>query len=280
MFEIIDDKELKQKLYNLSELLKTCEKALTAFSGGIDSTLLSFLATQILGKNALIVTVNSEFLAKRELSEACSLAKELGFNHKIIDFNILNNPDVKANSPLRCKFCKETIIANLRKTADEYGIENIIEGSNIDDLEDYRPGFEAVKEMNVKSPFIEAGFTKQDIREASKAFGLSNWNKPASACLASRIPYGTEISQEMLKQIEEAELFIENLGYRGFRVRHLGETAKIELDKADISKFVSENLDTVTIKLNNIGFKSVCVDLEGYRTGSLNNELRKEYLNV
>jgi len=270
----------KKRLNNLTELIKSSCSALIAFSGGVDSTLLSFLATQILGKNALIVTVNSEFFAKNELDESVSIAGEFGFNHKIIDVKILNNPDVKANSPLRCKFCKEAIITNLQKLAVEFGTENILEGSNLDDLSDYRPGFEAVKIMGVKSPFIEAGFTKQDIREASKAYGLPNWDKPAAACLASRIPYGIEILPEALMQIEESELFIKNLGFKGIRVRHHGDTARIELDKKDIAKFISKNTDETVLQLKKLGYKYVCLDLDGYRTGSLNEADRKEYLNV
>ncbi len=270
----------KKRLNNITELLKSSCSALVAFSGGVDSSLLAFLASKILKDNALAVTVNSEFLAKKELEQTVSIAEKFGFNHKIIDINILNNPDVRANSPMRCKFCKELIIQNLQKLAQEYKIGHILDGSNLDDLKDYRPGFEAIKAMGVKSPFIEAGFTKSDIREAANFFELPNWDKPASACLASRIPYGTEITVEMLKQVEEAELFIENLGYRGFRVRHLGETAKIELDKKDIADFVSANYKIVITEFKKIGFKDVSMDMEGYRTGCLNNELRKEYLNV
>lgn len=279
MFEELQDESLKDKLTGLIEIIRGYNKAIIAFSGGADSTLLSFLASRILADKALAVTINSEFLTKSELSEAIELAKANNINHKIINTSVLTNSQIASNDHLRCKYCKEAIIAHLRKTAQEYSIENILDGTNTDDTKDYRPGFEAARVLGIKTPFLQAGFNKADIRKLSAALGLHNWNKPASACLASRIPYGTIITEKILKKVEEAEFCIRELGYNGFRVRHHGNIARIELNADDIEKFISQNKEKIVLKFENLGYNYVCLDLKGYRTGSLNEIMLKDMEN-
>ncbi|MDD3013819.1 MAG: ATP-dependent sacrificial sulfur transferase LarE [Candidatus Gastranaerophilales bacterium] len=276
MFETlknIKDKNLRNKFSELIQFIQKREKAAVAFSGGIDSTLLAFVSHKISGQNSLIITVNSEFYPVYEHKEAENLAKRYGFNHQFISLSVLDNSEITLNSPVRCKFCKEVILKELIRQAEKQGFKNIFEGSNLDDIKDYRPGFEAVKALGVKSPFMETGFTKSDIRELAKILELPNWNKPASACLASRIPYGTAITGEILQKIEKAEDFIRKMGYDGFRIRHHDKIARIELNQNDLEKFISSHREKVDSELKKQGYSYICLDLNGYKTGSL-NEIR------
>lgn len=273
MIEINLNKKETEKFFKLKSIIKDYNSVLVAYSGGVDSTLLAYITHHILAQKSLIITVNSEFIANDELNEARNLANELSFNYQVLNLSILNNPKINENNPKRCKYCKELIFTELIKIAKENGIDNIVDGSNIDDLNDYRPGFEAVKKLGIKSPFIEADFNKEDIRNLSKAFKLPNWDKPALACLASRIPYNTQITKESLETIEEAEKYLKNLGYSNFRVRHHDKIARIELNQDDFKPFISKHKTEIDLKFKKLGYNYVCLDLKGYRTGSLNESI-------
>jgi len=264
------NKNLLDKFLKLKEIIINSESAAVAYSGGVDSTLLSFLSHNILAQKSLIITVNSEFISECEFNKAKFIAEKYGFNYKIIDLSVFNNLKIIENNPKRCKFCKETVFKEIIALAKEDNIKNIFDGSNINDLEDYRPGFEAIKELQIRSPFIEANISKSEIRGISGAFDIPNWNKPALACLASRIPYNTVITLESLKKVEKAEEYLNNLGYYGCRVRHHDLIARIVLANKDIEKFIFHHKDIVDKKLKEIGYTYVCIDLKGYKTGSLN----------
>lgn len=261
---------IMQNLEKLEEIIKSYESVIVAYSGGVDSTLLACVANKVLKGKSLAVTVNSEFITGSEFREASLVAQEQGLNHRVININVLNYPAITENSSKRCKYCKHKVFSEILKVAQFERYKHVIEGSNLDDLSDYRPGFEAIKELDIKSPFLEAGFTKNDIRNLAAKLNLSNHNKPALACLASRIPYNTKITKEILVQIEKAEEIISGLGFTGFRVRHHQEIARIELDESDIQRFMSYK-DLVDNELKKIGFKFVCLDLKGYSRGSLNS---------
>lgn len=261
---------LNEKYSKLIGILEKYDKICVAYSGGIDSTLLSFIAKNVIKRKPLIITVNSAFLSKYELDEASKIANLLEFNHTIIYVDILNNQPVVDNDVLRCKYCKKYIMTNITEYANKQDIYNIFDGSNIDDLNDYRPGFESIKELEIHSPFIEAGINKYDIMTLGDYFNLPNKNKPASACLATRIPYNTAITKEILDQIEKSEDCIRNLGYSGFRVRYHDKIAKIELIPDDIANFITNHEERVGIDFKKLGYTTVCVDLKGYRPAGLN----------
>jgi len=261
---------LESKYTKLKEVIKSYGSIIIAYSGGVDSSLLSLAGYDVLPESSISVTVSSEFLSGYDLRDAIDTAKKHNFKHRIININVLDNPEVTANTKLRCRFCKQAVIEEIFKIKNELGYNYILDGANLDDSADYRPGQQAAVELGVKSPFVEAGFTKQDIRNLAKFLSLELWNKPAAACLASRIPYNTVITKDILKKIRLSEEFIKNLGYQGFRVRHHGEIARIELVKADISKFILNHSNLIDTALKNIGYSFVTVDLSGYETGSLN----------
>lgn len=265
----IKDKAVFENFLRLKEIIKSYNSALVAYSGGVDSTLLAYLSHHILAQKFLAVTVNSEFIPAQELAEAKNLAKELNLSHQVINISVLDKTDVIENSPLRCKYCKKFVFRELTRIAEAKGLENIFDGSNMDDIKDYRPGFEAIKGLKVKSPFIKADFTKSDIRNLAKAFNISNWNKPSLACLASRIPYDIHITGEILQKVEKSENYLQKLGYKGFRVRHHDKIARIELNPIDFETIL-ENRKIIDTKFKELGYSYVCLDLKGYRTGSLN----------
>ena len=258
------------KFSKLRSIIQNYGSAVVAYSGGIDSTLLSYVTHHILAQKSLMVTVKSEFITDQELKEALELAEKYRFNHTILNLNVLDKTQVTKNDPQRCKYCKELIFGQITELAKQKGYQYIFDGSNVDDISDYRPGFEAIKKLGVKSPFIEADFTKSNIRNLAKTLELPIWNKPALACLASRIPYETTITQQNLQQVEQAESCLNELGYSGLRVRHHGKIARIELNQSDIESFITKHSNEINIKLKKLGYNYVCLDLEGYRTGSLN----------
>lgn len=271
MFNInFPNKELEHRFLKLVNIIKNYNSVTVAFSGGIDSTLLAYLSKAVLRDKSLAVTVNSEFITREEFDDTVKLAQELGLKHKIINLSVFMD-EVTDNHPERCRVCKEFVFSEIMRYSE---FKTIIEGSNLDDLADYRPGMLAIKSLDIKSPFIEAGISKSDIRTIAKFLGLSNWDKPAMACLASRIPYGTKITQEILLQIEKAESFIQKeLGYKGSRVRHHDNIARIELDPEDIENFIKNDKDRVNQELKKLGYKYVCLELSGYSMGSLNIEI-------
>lgn len=271
---MIDESKLNKILINklnaLKEIIIDSESAIVAYSGGIDSTLLAFLSHNILSQKSLIITVNSEFVSENELKEAKIIADKYAFNHKIINLSMFDNPETVKNPLQRCKFCKEFIFKEIIKIANENNIQTILEGSNTSDLSDYRPGYEAIKALNIKSPFIEANISKSEIREIAKMLDLPNWHKPALACLATRIAPNTQITMEVLKQIEASENYLQSLGYDDCRVRHHDKIARIELNSKDIEKFIFHHRDTVDKKFKELGYTYVCIDLKGYKMGNMN----------
>jgi pyridinium-3,5-biscarboxylic acid mononucleotide sulfurtransferase len=244
-----------------------------AYSGGVDSTYLAYAAHQALGGNILCVTVHSPLVPRREADLAGRIAREEGWKHQSVHIDILQFPGVRDNPPDRCYHCKKKIFDVLCSLAKEEGIAEIIEGSNADDTADYRPGARAVTEANIKSPLLEAGLGKSEIRQLSHEAGLPNWQKPAQACLASRIPYGTRLTEENLQQVDEAEQILLEKGITQCRVRHHGEVARIEVPKAEIPQLTGELQDSIVSRFHALGFRHIAVDLEGYRTGSMNAAL-------
>ncbi|OXT09384.1 TIGR00268 family protein [Thermoanaerobacterium thermosaccharolyticum] len=265
---------LEEKYENLKKYIKELGSAVIAFSGGVDSTFLAKVCKDVLKDSCLAVTATSSTYPEREFKEALELAKEIGIRHKIIKSEELEIEGFSKNPIDRCYYCKSELFSKLKKVADDEGIEYVLDGTNADDTGDFRPGRRAAKELGVKSPLLECGFTKDDIREMSKRLGLPTWNKPAYACLSSRFPYGQVITSEKLSMVEKSEEYLLNLGFVGFRVRHHGDVARIELNPDQINMMMDENIrKKVVSKLKEIGFKYVSLDLEGYRTGSMNEAI-------
>lgn len=262
---------LDEKYDRLKEILAATGGVLVAFSGGVDSSLLAKVAHDVLGDRALAVTVRSKIHPSFEEREAAEIAAGIGIRYRTIDADPLEVEGFQANPPERCYICKRAILSTLKSIASEQGLQAVAEGSNASDTGDFRPGMKAVKELGVLSPLFDAGFTKAEIRELSCRLGLPTWDKPSYACLASRIPFGQEITEDKLRAIDEAEEFLRFKGYRVVRVRHHGDVARIELSPEELKRFLAEeDLSAVSRALKDMGFRYVTLDLEGYRTGSLN----------
>ena len=266
---------LETKLDDLKKLVRQMGKVIVAYSGGTDSTLLLKVAHDELGEDAIAVTAVSPSTPRDELDSAISMAEEIGAQHLLIDSDELDNPDYVANSPERCYHCKHLRFGKLLEMARDRGFAHVVEGNNLDDLGDHRPGMRAARELGVRSPLKEAALTKADIRALSRKLGLPTWNKPSGACLASRLPYGTPITSARLKQIEDAERFIRSLGISQLRVRLHGDVARIEAEAKDLPTLL-ENRSAIVNELRGLGFSYVTADLEGYRTGSMNETLADE----
>jgi uncharacterized protein len=262
-----EDPELADKFSMLCEVIKTYESAVVAFSGGVDSSLLAYLVYHLLEKS-ICVTANSPTLPRSELSEAKNFAKMYNLNHIIISHNELEDKKFVRNDKDRCFFCKDGLFQELNDLKVKEGYNWIIDGSNFDDLDDYRPGLRACSKNDVKSPLIEAEMGKQDIRVVSKALALPTWDKPQMACLSSRFPRNNPITEEGLSKVEKAESTLKEMGYRDVRVRIHGEIARIEIGKDEKNDL--QKLKDLVPKIKELGFKYVALDLEGYRTGSLN----------
>lgn len=248
-----------------------------AFSGGVDSSFLLYAAQEALGHRAIGVTVRASMYPAREMEEARKFAEETGIEHIFIEGNEWNIEGFIDNGPDRCYHCKKAIFTKITDVAAKEGIEFIADGTNADDIDDFRPGMRALRELGVISPLKEVGLTKVDIRQLSKELGIPTWNKASMACMASRIPYGTKITKENLHMVERCEMYLFDLGYRGFRVRYHGDVARIELDLSDIDRFVSSQDMVKTVEyFKGVGFKYVTLDLEGYKMGSMNDVLSDE----
>ena len=272
-YELLTD-EQREKLNKLREIISELGSLAVGFSGGVDSSFLLAVAREILGDRVIAVTGVDASVPEREVNEAKAFCIDRGIRHILCTVDPLREEGYRNNSPDRCYFCKHGIFAEVKKIADEYGIEYMAEGSNMDDIGDYRPGLKAAAELSVKSPLREAGLYKKDIRLISKAMGLSTWSKPAYACLASRFVYGEEITEEKLHMIDRAEQFLIERGFFEERVRMHGNIARIEVPSADIPRLASDEVrEEVYDEFKKLGFLFVTLDLKGYRTGSMNATL-------
>jgi uncharacterized protein len=263
--------ELSRKFDNLVEQLKDQNSALLAFSGGVDSSFL-LKALKISGIRFLAVIGRSQTMPRKELEQAISFAENEGAPYRIIDTGEMSSEDFLSNTPDRCFHCKDDLFKRLVKIAEDEGLEVVFDGSNADDLQDYRPGRKAAEALGVRSPLAEAGLTKSGIRELSKKLGLSTWDKPSAPCLSSRFPYGQRITEELLKRVEKAEDFIKGLGIRTVRVRAHNDVARIEVTEDDMPLLLERRLE-ISSALKAAGFTFVSLDLEGFRSGSLNRVL-------
>ena len=259
----------------LKEVIKSYGSLLVAFSGGIDSTLVAKVAYEILKEKAVAVTAISPTLPARELKEAREIASFIGIRHILIESNELEVKEFVSNTPFRCYHCKKELFTKLRHLADELHLAHIACGNTIDDLNDYRPGMEAAREMDIKNPLIEAGLAKKTVRDVAKLLGLPNWGKPSFACLSSRFPYGTEITEDRLARVEKCEDLLQQIGFKQYRVRYHGDIARIELEEKDIVRLLKDPSirQNIVRAFKQAGFKFVTIDLEGYRTGSMNYSL-------
>jgi pyridinium-3,5-biscarboxylic acid mononucleotide sulfurtransferase len=267
--------DLERKAAALDAALRDLPSVIVAYSGGVDSAYLAYAAHRALGAAALAVTADSPSYPERHRALALRLARDFGFNHLVIQTAEMARPEYRANPANRCYYCKHELYTHLSALARERAIPAIADGSNADDRGDYRPGRQAAREFGVRSPPDEAGLTKAEIRELSRVAGLPTWDEPASACLSSRIPYFSEVTDEKLRMIERAETALRDMGFRICRVRHHDTIARLELGRDEMARaFDPEMASAIDRELRAIGYAHVTIDLRGYRLGSLNDALR------
>lgn len=264
---------MNDKLLTLREILSNMDKTLAAYSGGVDSTLLVKIASDIMGDRLTAVIVTSPTLPERELLDARATARHIGVELIEMPSREVELPEYKSNQERRCYYCKDHRYQMLRLYGAEHGYQGIIDGSNENDLNDFRPGQQAALEQGVRSPLQEVGFTKSEIRTLAKQMNLPNWDKPSSACLASRIPYGIEITTPLLKQVEKAEDFLFQLGFREMRVRHHEKIARIEVLPDQFIKLLHHR-EEISNTLKEIGYSYITLDINGFRSGSMNEGLK------
>jgi uncharacterized protein len=275
------DDSLARKERALREILAGLDGVIVAFSGGVDSAYLACVARSELGDRALCITADSPSYPRRHRDMALRLVRQLGLRHEFIQTREMERPEYRANPADRCYFCKEELYTQLSRIAQERGFAAIVDGNNADDRGDYRPGREAARRFGVRSPLDEAGLTKVEIRQLSRAADLPTWDEPASACLSSRIPYASEVTGGKLEAIDAAENLLRDLGFRVCRVRHHGDTARIEMDPDDMRRALDDDVRATILRdLQALGFRYVTLDLQGYRPGSLNEVLTLTPVNI
>ena len=273
--------EAQLKLNRLLELLGAAQSVLVCYSGGIDSAVVLAVAHRALGDKAIGMTAVSPSLPESEHDDAVRIAREIGAEHRLVESSELTRPGYAANGPDRCFHCKSELYEIAERKRAEWQLRYIVNGTNLDDLGDYRPGLEAAKLASVRSPFLEAGMTKADVRQLAKQLGLSAWDKPAAACLSSRIPYGTSVTPERLLQVGAFEAELRTLGFRRSRVRYHDQIARIELDLEDLPRLLAPEIREAVVKAGKThGFTYVTLDLAGYRTGSHNEVLTGRSLRI
>ena len=264
----------KKKKDDLIKILEGFPSLIVAFSGGVDSTFLLAVASDTIGDRVTAVTANSIVQPITDMERAAKFTQERAIEHVMFESDEKSIPGFTANSPDRCYYCKKALCINLRQIAQERGISHIAHAVNTDDLGDYRPGIKAAEEMGLTAPLVDAGLSKEEIRYLSKEMGLATWDKPSMACLASRIPYGTPITEEYISMIKRAEKLLADEGFIQYRVRHYGTVARIEVEEKEITRLTGTALrKKIILELKEIGFKYIALDLEGFTSGSMNREL-------
>ncbi|HOX37808.1 MAG TPA: ATP-dependent sacrificial sulfur transferase LarE [Candidatus Brocadiia bacterium] len=274
-------KELQAKIGKVRERIRVLDSAAVAFSGGVDSTLVAKICAEELGSKALAVTARSETYPEEEADEARELAAMIGIRHVFVESRELDIEGYADNPPDRCYHCKRELLGQLRRVADEHGLKHIVDGANAEDTGDWRPGLQAAKELGAVQPLLEAGMTKSDIREVSRILGLPTWDKPAYACVASRFPYGERITADKLETVKAAERFLRANGFRNYRARYHGNVVRIELPVEDMPRALADPLrGEIVAHMKSLGFLYVALDLQGYRTGSMNEALAPDERNI